>query len=68
MNERIKELHSKVISESENMRWNIEDSKRLVELIVRECVRHLNRRDVEGFGILEERNLLEYFGVDNETH
>lgn len=38
------------------------------DLIVLECVRHLNRRDVEGFGILEERNLLEHLGVDNETH
>jgi hypothetical protein len=37
MNERIRELHSKVVSESENMRWNIEDSKKLTELIVREC-------------------------------
>jgi hypothetical protein len=38
MNERIKELHNKVVSESENMRWNIEDSERLTKLIVRECV------------------------------
>lgn len=38
MKERIKELHNKVVSESENMRWNIEDSERLTKLIVRECV------------------------------
>jgi hypothetical protein len=34
------------------------------DLIVKECVRHMNRRGVEGFGILEERNLLEHFGVE----
>jgi hypothetical protein len=38
MNERIKELHNKVVSESENMRWNIEDSEKLTKLIVQECV------------------------------
>jgi hypothetical protein len=37
MNGRIKELHNKVVSESENMRWNIEDSERLTKLIVRKC-------------------------------
>jgi hypothetical protein len=40
MNERIKELHNKVVSESENMRWNIEDSEKLTKLIVRECLAH----------------------------
>ena len=39
MNDRIKELHIKVLKESENMRWNIEDSEKFAELIVRECIR-----------------------------
>ena len=37
---------------------------KLAELIVKECASQLNRRGVEGFGILEERNLLEHFGVE----
>ena len=37
MNERIKELHTKVLAESMNMRWNIEDAEKFAELIVREC-------------------------------
>lgn len=37
MNERIKELHTKVLDESENMRWNIEDAEKFAELIIREC-------------------------------
>jgi hypothetical protein len=36
MNERIKELHDKVLAESENMRWNIEDAEKFAELIIRE--------------------------------
>ncbi len=43
MNEQIKELHNKVVSESENMRWNIEDSEKLTKLIVRECVDIIQR-------------------------
>ena len=39
MNERIKELYSKVVAESENMRWNIEDAEKFAELIVEECVK-----------------------------
>jgi hypothetical protein len=47
MNERIKELHRKVVSESENMRWNIEDSVQLAELIVRECSELLKKESEE---------------------
>lgn len=38
MNDKIKELHIKVIKESENMRWNIEDTEKFAELIIRECL------------------------------
>ena len=37
MNERIRELHSKVLDESGNMRWNVEDAEKFAELIVKEC-------------------------------
>jgi hypothetical protein len=65
MNKRIKELHSKVISESENMRWNIEDSKKLVELVVQECISALDNADGS---VHHSKCLLEHFGFDNETH
>ena len=38
--------------------------EKFAELIVRECVLHLHKRGIEGFGILEERNLKEHFGVE----
>ena len=34
------------------------------ELIVRECISYLHQRGVEGFGVLEERNLKEHFGIE----
>ena len=37
MNQRIRELHTKVLAESMNMRWNIEDAEKFAELIIREC-------------------------------
>lgn len=39
-------------------------TKKLAELVVRECVMCMHRRGVEGFGILEERMLNEHFGVE----
>ena len=39
--------------------------QKFAELIVKECAMHLHRRGVEGFGILEERNLKEHFGVES---
>lgn len=41
MNERIKELYKNVLASSENMRWNIEDTEKFAELIVRECVKEI---------------------------
>ena len=41
-----------------------EVTEKFAELIVRECVLHLHRRGVEGFDILEERNLKEHFGIE----
>jgi hypothetical protein len=38
MNERIREIHMQVQRESLNMRWNIGDSNRFAELIVRDCI------------------------------
>lgn len=38
--------------------------EKFAQLIVQECAAHLHRRGVEGFGILEERNLMEHFGVE----
>lgn len=38
MNERIKELYKNVLASSENMRWNIEDTEKFAELIIRECI------------------------------
>ena len=37
MSKRIRELYSKVLDESENTRWNIEDAEKFAELIVKEC-------------------------------
>ena len=34
------------------------------EYIVKECIDYLNKRQIEGFDILEERNLKEHFGVE----
>ena len=42
----------------------LDEIEKFAELIVRECAAHLHRRGVEGFGILEERNLMEHFGVE----
>lgn len=38
MNDRIRELFIKVLNESDNMRWNIEDAEKFAELIIRECM------------------------------
>ncbi len=40
------------------------DKEKFAELLVKECTAHLHRRGVEGFGILEERNLKEHFGIE----
>ncbi len=42
-----------------------EQQQKFAQLIVQECATHLHRRGVEGFGILEERNLKEHFGVES---
>ena len=73
MNERIEKL----MDQSLNVNWygfldkdcvgqfTRSDLKKFAELIIQECAAHLHRRGVEGFGILEERNLKEHFGVDS---
>lgn len=45
MNDKIKELYIKALEESENMRWNIEDSEKFAELIVRECLDACNENN-----------------------
>jgi len=62
MNERIKELIKQATTE-EHDGFLYFDKKKFAELIIRECATHLHQRGVEGFGILEERNLKEHFGV-----
>ena len=57
MNERIRELIKSLGIIPENEHYEV------AELIVRECILHLHKRGIEGFGILEERNLKEHFGV-----
>lgn len=37
MNEQLKEMYIKVLSDSGNMRWNIEDAEKFAELIVKIC-------------------------------
>ena len=71
MNERTKEIASQVLDELVPETWTAlgydkikEIQFRTAELIVRECVLQLHRRGVEGFDILEERNLKEHFGVE----
>lgn len=69
MNERIKQLEK----QASDYYWSLDDgvrtadafTQKFAELIVEECAAHLHRRGVEGFGILEERNLKEHFGVES---
>ena len=66
MNERILEL-AKQAAAIEGWGpevWQTTFSEKFAELIVKECAAHLHRRGIEGFGILEERNLKEHFGVE----
>lgn len=67
MNERIREFAEQafIVTTDGNIghanEYMIEN---FAELIVRECITHLHKRGIEGFGILEERNLKEHFGVE----
>ena len=71
MNERIKQLAEQAESYANSKihmtGWNYREeyNKKFAELIIEECAAHLHRRGVEGFGILEERNLMEHFGVES---
>jgi len=68
MNQRIQQLEK----HASDYYWSLDDgvrtadafTQKFAELIVKECATHLHRRGVEGFGILEERNLKEHFGVE----
>ncbi len=51
MNNKIEELYGKRLVDSVEMRWNIEDSVYLVEMIVKDCasiVLNTDLEDVEG--------------------
>ena len=69
MNERIQQLEK----QASDYYWSLDDgvrtadafTQKFAQLIVQECATHLHRRGVEGFGILEERNLKEHFGVES---
>jgi hypothetical protein len=67
MNERILELAIKArkYAETKPDIYSVAYDKKFAELIIQECAAHLHRRGVEGFGILEERNLKEHFGVES---
>ena len=71
MNKRIDELWGQALDKAvpdtySSLSWTQVEKIKAVfaELIVRECATHLHQRGVEGFGILEERNLKEHFGVE----
>ncbi len=70
MNERIREIHMQVQRESLNMRWNIGDSNRFAELIVRECIDIASQEDFdvmmkEGYPCSQTaKKIKEHFGVD----
>lgn len=63
MNERIKELYSKVVAESENMRWNIEDAEKFAELLVRECVELFDGNEQSELGYRIGDRIYKHFGV-----
>ena len=71
MNERIRELSKEAWAWAEQQEYTdpakeFSDilEQKFAELIVKECATHLHKRGIEGFGILEERNLKEHFGVE----
>ena len=66
MNERILKLFTQACYHGDYEPENVPSDvvEKFAELIVRECAAHLHRRGIEGFGILEERNLKEHFGVE----
>ena len=69
MNQRIRELHTKVLAESMNMRWNIEDAEKFAELIIRECCGVLAENvevalDASGSPVYPEGLIYEHFGVE----
>ena len=71
MNKRIRELHTKVLAESMNMRWNIEDAEKFAELIIRECVKVCESRvgnsDYNTGRMHCASDLKEHFGIDKWT-
>ena len=64
MNERIQKLAEQQGLTGPNYFLSSQELEKFAELIVQECATHLHRRGIEGFGILEERNLKEHFGVE----
>lgn len=69
MNKRIRELHKKVLDESENMRWNIEDAEKFAELIIRECASACESATKEGeplhlVSLGYSQRVKEHFGVE----
>jgi hypothetical protein len=62
MNERIKELYIKTLSE-ECSNPALVDIEKFAELIVRECAKIVNENDCEG-SIVGDGMLFEHFGVE----
>lgn len=68
MNERIEELYKKVLTESENMRWNIEDAEKFALLIIRRCAQAANDwyQNHESLHWDPATHILAEFGVEEE--
>ena len=62
MNQRLSELYGKILSESENMRWNVEDAEQFGELVVRECAKQVNHIYKQGGGTYGE-TILNHFNI-----
>ena len=62
MNQRLSELYGKILSESENTCWNIEDAEQFGELVVRECAKQVNHLYKQGGGTYGE-TILSHFNI-----
>ncbi len=66
MSKRIRELAEQATQEFSPAFDRDKWQDKFAELIVRECATHLHRRGIQGFGILEERNLKEHLELNRD--
>ena len=64
MNERIKQLATQATREFSPVLEKDKWQEKFAELLIQECITQLHKRGIDGFGILEERNLKQHFGVE----